>query len=115
MDREEKRLEVALDVIRQQIALATAIIGAVVAFADPIAKAGDGKLWRMLPWALTPLVVSIVLGVIALMGIGFHLKRPGDPLAKRGVRLSGMVQNVSFLVAMILLVTIVGLTKAPSR
>jgi hypothetical protein len=107
VDREEKRLDLATEAIKQQITLATAIIGATVAFSGQLTGIKQGKIWNLLPLAFAPLALSIICGVLALMSIAFHLAKEGDPLGKTGVRRLGMAQNVTFLLAMVMMVFIV--------
>jgi hypothetical protein len=110
MNREEKRLDLAVEAVKQQITLATAIIGASLAFSSQLSGVKQGKIWDLLPFAFAPLALSIICGVLALMSIAFHLSKDGDPLNKRGVRQLGMVQNLGFLLSVIIMVFIVAYT-----
>lgn len=110
MNREEKRLDLAVEAVKQQITLATAIIGASLAFSSQLSGARQGRIWNLLPIAFAPLAVSIVCGVLALMSIAFYLSKQGDPLEKRSVRQLGVVQNLGFLLAIVLMVFIVSFT-----
>lgn len=110
MEREEKRLDIALEAIKQQITLATAIIGASLAFSNQLKGASQGRIWALLPFAFAPLGLSVIAGVLTLMGIAYNLGHAGDPLASPGVRLLGVLQNAAFLLAVVLMVWIVSST-----
>ena len=107
MDRAEKRLDLAVEAIKQQITLATGILGATLAFSNQVTGIRQGHVWGLLPYAFTPLAVSIICGVVALMGIAFHLRGEKDPLSQSNVRWAGMLQNVSFLIAVVAMVVVI--------
>src|SRR5574341_23256 len=107
MDREEKRLDIALEAIKQQITLATGILGATLAFSNQLKDARQGRMWKLLPYAFTPLAVSIICGVFALMSISYHLRKEDDPLAQGNVRAAGVLQNTTFLIAIVAMVVII--------
>lgn len=107
MDREEQRLELATESVKQQITLATAIIGATLAFSGQLSGARQGAIWDLLPVAFVPLAVSIVCGVLTLMSLAFHLGKDGDPLATKDVRVLGALQNAVFMVSVLLMVGII--------
>ena len=108
MNREEKRLDIAIEAVKQQITLATAIIGASLAFSNQLSGAKQGKIWNLLPIAFAPLTVSIICGVLALMSISYYLNKEGDPLSQKGVQKLGIFQNAAFLISIVLMVLIVG-------
>ena len=110
MDRDEKQIDLAKEAITQQITLATALVGAVIAFADSIKDVAQGAIWVRLPLALVPLGISVVCGVLALQAIAFCVTGSGRPLSKWSVRICGIVQNVSFLLEICVLVWIVAAT-----
>ena len=107
MDRLEKRLEIAVEAVTQQITLATGIIGATLAFSDQVTGARQGKVWELLPYAFAPLAFSIICGVLSLMAIAFHLRASPDPLSETGVRLSGALQNLMFVIAIVGMVFVI--------
>ena len=107
LDHMEKRLDIATEAVKQQIALATGIIGATLAFTDQVKTVRQGGVWDMLPYAFAPLAASIVCGVFTLMSIAYHLKNGGDPLTHRDVRIVGVLQNITFLGAVIAMVFVI--------
>lgn len=110
MDRAEKRLEITLEAVKQQITLAAGIIGATLAFSGQVTGARQGRIWDLLPYAFAPLALSIISGVLALMSIAYHLRGQKDPLAQSGVRLSGIVQNLAFLIAIVAMILVIAET-----
>jgi len=110
MDRAEKRLDIALEAIKQQITLATGILGATLAFSHQLTEARQGHVWKLLPYAFAPLAVSIICGVFALMSISYHLKKNDDPLAQSNVRLAGIFQNITFLIAIVGMVVVIAIS-----
>jgi hypothetical protein len=104
MDKLEKRTDLAIESVKQQITLATAIIGASIAFSDQLSGARGGKIWSLLPFVLTPLAISIVCGVLLLMSISFYLGTDDDPLTQKPVRGLGMAQNAAFILSIVLMV-----------
>jgi hypothetical protein len=107
MGRAEKRLDIALEAVKQQIGLATAIIGVTLAFSDQLTDARQGQVWKLLPYAVAPLAVSVVCGVFTLMSIAYHLRGQADPLGHRDVRISGVSQNITFLFAVVAMVYVI--------
>lgn len=107
MNRPEKRLEIALEAIKQQITLATGILGVTLAFSDQVTGARQGRVWSLLPYAFAPLAVSIICGVYSLMSISYHLRGEKDPLVQGGVRVAGILQNVTFLIAIVAMVVVI--------
>ena len=104
MSTAEKALETALEAVKQQITLATAVIGAALAFSDQLTTLRQQALLTLLPWAFGLLGLSVIFGIFALMAISFELRRgKSDPFGVKGVRLSGGLQNVTFMIAMALL------------
>ena len=110
MDRAEKRLDIALEAIKQQITLATGILGATLAFSHQLTEARQGRVWKLLPYAFTPLAVSIICGVFALMSISYHLRENHDPLTQSNVRVAGVLQNVTFLIAIVAMVIVIAIS-----
>jgi len=104
---EEKAVETALEAIKQQITLSSAVVGGTVAFASSLKEASVQSIWEQLPWALVPFAIAIVFGVIALQSISFELKEGRLPFGSRIVRVSGIIQNLSFLWGFVALVVIV--------
>ncbi|NEP19723.1 MAG: hypothetical protein F6J97_23015 [Leptolyngbya sp. SIO4C1] len=109
MNRQEKGLDLAVESVRQQITLASAIIAATLAFSDQLQDTMQGRVWTMLPYAFAPLALSIICGVLALMSISFHLCKNRDPMPQSEVRLFGVCQNLSFMLSVIGLVLIVAI------
>jgi len=102
MDREEKRLEITLEAVKQQLTLASGIVAGVVALGND--KAG---FWHLIPWALTPFVLSILGGAFVLLTLPMALYGTGDPLAARGVRVAGVLQLATFIIGIIALVAVI--------
>ena len=105
--REEKRLDLAVESVKQQITLATAIIGASLAFSGQLTEVKKGKIWALLPFAFAPLALSIICGVLLLMSISFYLGTEQDPLQQNLVKRLGMVQNAAFILSVILMVIVI--------
>lgn len=106
MDRESKRIDITIEAVKQQITLASAIIGALVALAskhDPV--------WALLPYALAPFALSVIGGIFALLTIPFALYGDGDPFAARGVRFAGVFQAALFCVGIVLLVVVLAASQ----
>ena len=104
MSTAEKALETALEAVKQQITLATAVIGAALAFSDQLGVLQQQAVLSVLPWAFGLLGGSVIFGIFALMAISYELRRgKADPFGVKGVRLSGGLQNVTFMIAMALL------------
>lgn len=99
MDRDQKRLDLATEAVKQQITLATAIIGATLAFSEKV----TGATQDLLALVFAPLVLSVISGVLTLMSISYHLKGSGDPLSPWRVRILGVTQNLGFLLAIVLM------------
>jgi hypothetical protein len=110
MDLKEKQLDFAKEAITQQITLATAVIGASLAFSDQIAKVQEGRIWELLPYSFAPLALSIVAGVLALLALSYELGKGADPFRRSGVRLLGVIQNFMFLASMVGMVIIIAVT-----
>jgi hypothetical protein len=105
--REEKRLDIAVESVKQQITLATAIIGASLAFSGQLTEVKKGKIWALLPLAFTPLALSIICGILLLMSISFYLGTDQDPLQQKLVRRLGILQNATFIISIILMVIVI--------
>lgn len=107
-DRNRQRLDIALEAIKQQITLSTAIVAAMLAFSGEIAK-NSGFVWGLMLFVLVPFGACIVIGVLALMSISYHLEGEDDPLTAPLVRCFGMLQNVFFIVGVIAMIVLVTL------
>lgn len=108
MDNKEKAVDTASESIKQQITIASAVIGGTVAFASSLNEAAVVPIWRQLPWALIPLVLAVAFGVAALQCLAFELKAENPtPLSASMVRCFGVLQNIAFVVGFIALVIIV--------
>lgn len=105
--RQEKRLDLAVESVKQQITLATAVIGASLAFSGQLKGVSQGKVWDLLPIAFAPLAFSIVCGVLLLMSISFYLGTEADPLQQSTVRKLGVAQNAAFILSVILMVIVI--------
>jgi hypothetical protein len=100
MDAAEKRLEIAVEAVKQQITLATAILAALLALSDKVKPTIVPQLWI----ALVPLSFSVLMGVLVLLSISFYLAPRQDPFQERGVRVLGTLQCLSFLGAVFAMV-----------
>ncbi len=100
----DKAFETALEAVKQQITLATAVVGAALAFTDQIDALKRQAALSALPWAFGLLGSSVIFGIIALMAISYQLRGgKTDPFGVGGVRLAGACQNLSFMIAIGLL------------
>ncbi len=100
----DRAFETALEAVKQQITLATAVVGAALAFTDQIDTLKRQAALSALPWAFGLLGGSVIFGIMALMAISYQLRRgKTDPFAVGGVRLAGASQNLSFMLAIALL------------
>lgn len=104
MDREAKRTDITIEAVKQQITLASAIIGAIVALANK-----HDPIWQVLPYALAPFALSVIGGIFALLTIPFALYGEGDPFAAREVRVAGVLQAVLFCVGIVLMVALLAI------
>lgn len=93
MDPVEKRVDIAVEAVKQQITLATAILAALLALSEKIKPSIVSQLWL----ALVPLSFSILMGVLALLSISFYMAPSTDPFRQTGVRILGSLQCLSFL------------------
>ena len=98
----EKVLELAVEAVKQQIALATVIIGALLAFVEKINSSAASDL----PWVLVPLALTAILGVIILQAMSWYADDATGPLDKPLVRILGIGQNLAFVIAVIAMVVI---------
>jgi hypothetical protein len=99
----DKALEAGLEAVKQQITLATALIGAALAFTDQIDALKHHDVRSMLPWGFGLLGVSVISGVLVLMAISYELRGGRDPFGGKRVRLLGALQNLAFMIAVGLL------------
>jgi hypothetical protein len=103
MDKEhEKQLDIAVESVKQQITLASALLAAALAFANQLKDGLQTRAWSRLPWIAAPLALAIVFGVLCLMSLSYYLTRSVNPMGERGVRLLGGLQNLSFIAAALL-------------
>ena len=103
MDPVEKRVDIAVEAVKQQITLATAILAALLAFSEKVKPAIVGQLWL----ALAPLSLSILTGVLVLLSISFYMTPSTDPFRQVGVRVLGSVQCLSFLASVFVMVYLI--------
>src|SRR5262245_16225308 len=107
MDLVEKGLETATEAVKQQITIASAVIGGTIAFAGSLKEESMKPIWSQLPWALVAFAVVIAAGIVALQSIAYELKQGRNPYKAIVVRGSGIVQNLAFLWGFIALLVIV--------
>ncbi len=100
--RVERKTDLTVEVIKQQIALSTVVIGAVAAFKATEALKGG------LRGPLVALAFTVLFGVVALMCIAGSMRSQDDPTLARHVCWFGMLQNAAFLVGVIWIVIAVG-------
>lgn len=102
-ERRGKMVDISIEAIKQQITLATVIIGALLTFVEKINAADRQNL----PFALVPLALTIVFGIVALQSIAYHIEDSSGPFNKPTVRFAGIAQNISFIVAVVGMVIII--------
>lgn len=101
MPTSQPAVDLAVEAAKQQITLATAILGGSLAFTDQLSSLA---IWARLPWVYAPLAVSIVAGVLTIMALADSLRRGEEkPLSARSVRVGGAVQNASFMFSVVAL------------
>ena len=67
--------------------------------------------WSVLPIGLAPFVLSLICGLLVMLSIPYWLYGTGDPLARSGVRIAGIIQAFSFLLGSGILVYLVSATN----
>lgn len=95
MDKEEKRIEIAVDAVKQQITISAAVI----AFVATLAGTGS-DLREKLAWVMVPLLISITCGVFTLLAIPWALYSDHDPFSQVIVRAFGVIQPMAFIVGL---------------
>lgn len=104
--RDEKGFDFALDLTKQLITVATAVIALTITFLTDVAKDASAwtAVWLQFAWVLY--LVSIAFGIFTLMALTGTL---ADPKAKAppsinagNVRLFALAQQFSFFVAVAL-------------
>lgn len=91
----QKGLEVAIDLVKQQVTLASVLIGFALAFT----RVDDLSNILMLKSAVLGLVISFVSGILALSIIATTIRRnrPGIVVARPTIQLFAIVQGLSFV------------------
>src|ERR1700747_2459138 len=107
MEKNEKKLDLTTEAVKQQITLASATITFVLAFAKNIADATGRPLWKYVPWALAPFALAVAFGVVVLMSLAYYLPKMDDAVKARPVRILGALQNLSFITATVIMVWII--------
>jgi hypothetical protein len=103
--RIEKAFEFAHETTRQLITLSTAVIALTITFATDIAGEGSANAIGFLYVAWLGYVVSILSGIIAMLGLTGNLERAqqGTPsIYSRNIAVPSAIQVVAFVVATLL-------------
>ncbi len=97
MDREEKRFDIAMEAVKQQIALASVIITVLSALL--VSKEATFQISA----SFFLFLACILSGVVLLMTIPYVLYSKDDPFGSTSVRVLGAVQSLLFFIGITVL------------
>ena len=96
MDKEEKRTDIAVEAVKQQITISAAVIAFVATLAG-----SDTALRNNIEWVIVPFLISICSGVFALLSISWGLYSDDDTFSLGMVRLFGTLQAMVFIIGLV--------------